>query len=253
MTDETNGTNLEGVMRRIRKLLAIAEDSRGDPNECAAAARMAESLMRKFEIEHAEVLTEKIRNAGEEAFDTVDLGAGMDVKWKVSKASGWAGLLGVAVAKLYDCQARYGIRSDGGKTIRFSGYKTDVEMCKYTYEFVVANMAAASRAYTKDIAFGARAEGESFRRGYILAVNSKLNELRREKQAEMQEAASSRALVVVKAQAVAQHFGEVRYGSAKSTTRQGEAFEQGRSQGSKLDVGRRGIGSSSSNGTLRLG
>lgn len=239
-------------MRRVRKLLAIAQDGRGDPNECAAAARMAESIMRKYEIEHADVISAELKNAGSDAFDTCDIGAGMDVNWKVRTASGWVGWLGVAIAELYDCQARYG-QVNGYKTIRFSGYRTDVQMAKFTYEYIVNQMGIASRAFTKTHSGspGVRAEAESFRRGFILSCVNSLTKLLKEKTAEMQEASSSRALVIVKSQAVAEHFGQVRYRKGNANTRQGDAFEQGRSQGSKVDVGRRGI-TTDSGSSLRL-
>jgi hypothetical protein len=242
MTEENN---LDSVMRRVKKLLAIAQDARGDANECAAAARMAESIMRKYEIEHADVISAEIKNAGAEAFDYCNIGAGMDVSWKVKTASGWAGWLAVAVANLYECQARYG-EVEGYKTIKFSGYRTDVQMAKFTYEYIVNQMGAASREFTKNHTgeFGVRAEAESFRRGFIQACIASLKKLIEEKKAEMQEAASSRALVIVKSQAVAQHFGEVKYGASNSKTRQGEAYDQGRTKGSQVDVTRRGVGHS---------
>jgi hypothetical protein len=46
-TDNTKDVDLESVMRRVRKLLAIAEDHRADPAEAAAAAGMAERIMRE--------------------------------------------------------------------------------------------------------------------------------------------------------------------------------------------------------------
>ena len=43
----SDSPDLESILRRVRKLLAIAEDGRGDPNEAAAAAQQAERIMRK--------------------------------------------------------------------------------------------------------------------------------------------------------------------------------------------------------------
>jgi hypothetical protein len=232
--------NLDSIMRRVKKLLAIAEDSRGDPNECAAAARMAESIMRKYQIDHADAISVELQT--EAAFDTGDVGSTLDPERRSVEAAGWAGRLAVAVAKLYDAQARYVRTVRYGKTLRFSGYKVDVEMARYTYLFIVNSMAAASRAYLKDTYGAGRAAGEAFRQGYIAAVCSKLAALRREKDAEMQQASSSRALVLNKANAVAAHFGSVKYGKGGGyRTSQGDAFQSGREQGSRLDVGRRGV------------
>lgn len=43
---EDRADNLESVLRRVRKLLAIAEDSRANAEEASAAAAMAERGVR---------------------------------------------------------------------------------------------------------------------------------------------------------------------------------------------------------------
>ena len=55
--------NLEGVMRRIQKLLAIANDGRGDPNEAASAAAMAEKMMRKYQLDNADIVAAVLMHA----------------------------------------------------------------------------------------------------------------------------------------------------------------------------------------------
>jgi hypothetical protein len=241
MTEETN---LESTMRRVRKLLAIAEDSRGDPNECAAAARMAESIMRKYQIEHADVIAAELQTA--DAFDSADVGSSLDPEAASKESSGWAGILAVYVADLYDCQARFERTPHYGKTIRFSGYKVDVEVARQTYVFIVNNMAAASRQYLRENRWAGRKEGNSFRMGYILGAGQNIKALIAEKKAEMYQASSSRALVIAKDRAVAAHFGSVNYRAGKSrVSYQSDAYSSGRDAGSKLDVGRRGVGHTS--------
>ena len=241
--------NLEAVMRRIKKLLAIAEDSRGDPNECAAAARMAESIMRKYQIDHADVISAELQR--EDAFDSTFVGTTMDPEGASKEASGWAGILAVQVANLYDCQARYSWSAKHGKSLKFSGYKLDTELARQTYVFIVNNMAAASRLYLKENRWAGRREGESFRNGYIAAVNASIKDMIRAKRAEMEQASSSRSLVIVKANAVAERFGSVNYpSSGRGRSYQGDAFGAGREAGSKLDVGRRGIGGGAAVGRI---
>jgi len=240
--------NLESTMRRIKKLLAIAEDSRGDPNECAAAARMAESIMRKFQIEHADVISAELQR--EDAFDSTYVGTTMDPEGASKEAAGWAGILAVAVAKLYDCQARYCWSAKHGKSLKFSGYKLDTELARQTYVFIVNNMAAASRVYLKENRWAGRVEGNAFRNGYITGARMSINELIREKKAEMQQASSSRSLVLVKANAVSERFGKVKYRQSSDRVYQSDSFSAGRDKGSKLDVGRRGVGNSSASRAL---
>jgi len=138
--------DLASVLRRVQKLLAIAEDGRANPNEAAAAARMAEAVMRTYQIEHADVISAELRLGGAEAFASIDVGSTMNLDARdVKQASGWAGILAVPVAELNDCQARYASVPERGRTIRFSGYASDVQVCRYTFEFIVNSMAAASR------------------------------------------------------------------------------------------------------------
>lgn len=245
--------NLAGVMRRIAKLLAIAEDSRGDPNECAAAARMAESVMRKYQIDHAYVIGAELQRGGDDAFGSEDVGSTLNPEGYSHDSSGFAGILAVAVALLHDCQVRYTRTEKHGKTIRFSGYTGDAQMCRFTYIYLVDQMVRAAGAYRKtpEGKWAGRAGAEAFRRGFNSAVVKLLHDATRAKAADMQVASTSRDLVIVKSTAVAKHFGDIKYRkSAGHFTKQGEAYSRGRDEGSKVDVGRRGI--SHSGGSVGL-
>lgn len=52
----THNTELDAVIRRVQKLLAIAQDDRANEHEAAAAAAQAEKLMRKFQIDHTDFI-----------------------------------------------------------------------------------------------------------------------------------------------------------------------------------------------------
>lgn len=240
MTEDSQ--DLASVLRRVQKLLAIAEDGRANPNEAAAAARMAEAVMRKYQIEHADVISAELTRGAAEAFACVDVGSTMNPDaLNVKQASGWAAVLAVPVAELNSCQARYALDAVRGKTIRFSGYASDVQVCRFTYEFIVSSMVAASRRYLTENAC-TRSQAESFRRGYISACSASLRQAKRDKDAEMAEASSSRDLVFVKENAVARHFGAIEYRKKSGRYASAQAFHQGHVEGSKLEVGTRGVG-----------
>lgn len=239
--------DMAGVMRRIAKLLAIAQDSRGDANECAAAARMAESVMRKYQIEHADVLMTELNKGDAESFADEDVGSSLNPDGRSSEASGWAGILAVHVAKLHDCQARFVRTLKYGKTLRFSGFAVDAQVARATYHYLVTQMKHATKQWASQQYGASRAVTEAFRRGYCASLGASLKSALEAKQREMQEASSSRALVIVKADAVAKHFGTVRYSKAGSyRTSQGDAYSSGREEGRKVDVTRRSVGNSSS-------
>lgn len=250
-TNSTNDTNLEGVMRRVKKLLAIAEDGRANAEEASAAAGMAERIMRKYQIEHADVLSVELARGGAELFKSADVGSSLNPEGRSEQASGWAGILAVSVAELHDCQARYATTSKHGKTLRFQGYASDVQMAKFTYLYLVNAMAAESRAFARDNEGVTRKDSEAFRRGFSSAVNSALRKAWREKGKAMQAAASSRALVVAKDSAVAAHFGAIKYTTRRAGhSTSGQAFSDGFARGQKVDVGRCAVGGGSGNPLL---
>ena len=56
---------LASVMRRVRKLMALANDGRGDVNEMAAAAEMAAKIMAKYRLDYADVLAAELRSGAD--------------------------------------------------------------------------------------------------------------------------------------------------------------------------------------------
>lgn len=249
MTTDTNDN--AGVMRRIQKLLAIAQDGRGDPNEAAAAAGMAERLMRKFNIEHADLLMKEIaRGAGK--FATFKCSANMKRddprRPTLQRNPSWASWLAYEVAKLNDCEIRQ-FTDHRGAVLGFMGFESDAQVAGWMFDYLVSELIKGCKTYQK-AATRTKAESESFRRGFVLALCGKLSSLRAEKTAEMQEAVASRALVVSKTQALVEHFGEFKYKESKTTTKVvGDAYHAGRTAGGKVDVGRKGIGGTAGPGT----
>ena len=69
----------DSILRRIQKLLAIAGDDRADPNEAAAAAGMAEKVMRKYQIDHAELIMNGLKQGHDLSTEDIALAAGMCV------------------------------------------------------------------------------------------------------------------------------------------------------------------------------
>lgn len=244
--------DLSGVMRRIAKLLAIAQDPRANSEEASAAAGMAERIMRKYQIDNVDAVSAELQQGLAESFDSVFVGGTLDLNAEnVKSCSGWAGILAVPVAELNACQARYSRDRVKGKCIQFSGYKGDVGVCKYIYEYIVTNMAAAAKRYMKENGC-TRSETESFRRGFVNAVCAKLRKEMADKQREMQQAATSRDLVVVKENAVAKHFGDVNYSKRSSRSASRSGYSEGYDQGSQFDPNRRGVGSNGGSNTQRI-
>jgi hypothetical protein len=238
--DRDSMSEMDRMMGRVRKLLAIAEDSRANPNEAAAAAHQADVIMRKYQIDNADLIMKDMNTAGREAFDSMDVSALMkrETVGKThlpKKIPSWASWLAVNIAQLHDCQARIVRTAAMGMCLRFSGYKSDVMIAAWTFDYLCGTMIRSCRAWQHEAPRG-KDESESYRRGFVLELCRKLREFKQEKEREMQQASSSRALVVVKARAVAEFFGAVSYGTSKANTSRGDAYAQGREAGSKVDV-----------------
>jgi hypothetical protein len=246
-----SGTNLDSVKRRVAKLMAIASDDRANPAEAASAAAMAERLMRKFQIDNVELVTSQLKSGAAEFFSEEFVGTTLDPEGYSKTKCAWSGILAVAVAELHDCQARFSWSTKHGKSLKFSGYAEDAQMARFTYVYLVQSMALASRQYLAAFQHDGRRGAENFRRGFNAALVASLNEASASKKREMQVESDSRALVVVKEDAVAKQFGVVKYSHRSENTRFDRAFHSGVTEGRKVDVTRRGLSTGSSN--LQLG
>lgn len=238
----TTPTDLESVLRRVHKLLAIAGDDRANPAEAAAAASQAEKVMRKYQIEHADVISASLQR--DDSFDEQDISGTMNPSAVSKTTTTWGGMLSLAVGRLHDCRVCWARTSALGVCVRYSGYKSDTQVAVWTHLFIVNAMVSALRAYQRAHGSG-RQDSERFRKGFIIAVVSSINKAIQAKHEEMAQAVASRALVVVKAQAVAERFGaqEIKHNRFSQS---GDAFHSGQAEGHKVDVGRRGVASGQS-------
>jgi len=105
--------------------------------------------MRKYQIEHADVIEAELKRGGAESFAHADCGSSLNPEGRSEQASGWAGILAVVVAQFHDCQVRYVDGYQYGKTVRFQGYAADAQMARFTYVYLVTTMAAAGRQFLK--------------------------------------------------------------------------------------------------------
>lgn len=253
--------DLSKIMDRIRKLLAIAEDSRANPNEAAAAAHQAQTLMQKFQIDNADILLSKAQKAEDQEFGTVDVAAKMkrnvDNGHKAQRLPNWASWIAVRVAQLNDCNVIIAYNPDHGAVARFQGFAADAQVAGWMYDYLLNCLIGDLRAWQR-AEFRSKADSTAYRVGYAKALCSKLREMDTARKADMQQhGASAGALVVAKSNAVAAHFGAAKYGTSKSTAGQSgsaDAYYAGRDAGRKVDVGRRGLGNAGgSTGRILIG
>lgn len=248
--------NMEGVLRRIQKLLAIAGDERADAAEAAAAAGMAERLMRKFQLDNDAVLAAKLRSDPRSGMSSKDIFANMkrdDPSRPPAKTNpSWAQQIAVGVARLNECEVRQGWGVDKfGKTtacMKLFGYAADVEVAAWTFDALVSAMLRGCAAFNS--ANGDRVAGEAYRRGFVAALCMALQRATAEKSA---AAVAGRALVVAKAAAIQEAFGTFKYVQRKgSGVRNYGAFAAGQADGRRVDVTQRAVGGGEVRNVARL-
>ena len=105
---------------------------------------------------------------------------------------------------------------------------------------------------TEDYAQGGRSVLNSYRQGVATGILAALKDLTKKKAQETKASSAGTALVVAKAQAIAEAYGNHPTRRAKtSVTRSSGAFAAGVQDGRAVDVGRRAVTGSTSS-TLRL-
>lgn len=237
--------NLDSIMRRVQKLLAIAQDDRANPNEAAAAAGMAERIMRKYQIDHSELIIKELK-AGADLETSECLCTAKTNGTKVESVPLWASWMASAVADFNDCGAQIATNSNREKVVRFYGYAGDVQVAKYMLDYLVATTLRLCREFktTEDYAVYGRSGLASYRSGVASGICSAVRALIEVK--EQEQASTGTALVVVKQDAIVAKYGEV-FGkkSSKTKTTSGHNFSAGFQDGRKVDVNVRGVTGSS--------
>lgn len=255
--------DMQGVLRRIQKLLAIAGDARADANEAASAAAMAEKLMRKFQLDNADVMAADLRSKRERAVKApafANMKRGDAKRPPVQQVPGWGQHLAVAVARLHDCEVRLGRAARPGTQnvqdacLWFFGTESDVAVVVWTFDYLVGAMLRGCAQFNADAVRAgtpSKAASESFRRGFVAAVTAALRAATAEK-ARAAYAGGS-ALVVAKRAAIVEQFGEFKYGAAKTVSvSDAAAFVNGRAAGARVDVMRRAVSGSAAPSVARL-
>ena len=233
--------DLSSVMRRIKKLLNIANDKRADPNEAAAALAQAERSMAFYQVSHAELIQDELKAFTDATFNFYDVDSTIVAAApRVARPDPWAGMLAVGIARLNNAQTRFVVDKLFGRMIRFEGYAPDVAVCKYSWRFILNNMRKHKGS-------------NDFNMGYAMAVLDQLKLAKDIKDQEDQGAPGSRALVVVKASAVEDHFGKIEYGKGRVNVNDRGAFERGQQEGQKLNALMRGIENKPTTTTKRIG
>lgn len=235
--------DLESVKRRVQKLLAIAEHERSDPNEAAAAVGMAEKIMRKYQLDYAEVIMTALKKGDDlETADIVCSAKTNGTKTKV--VSTWVGFLAVAIGELTECGCRSSWTADFEACVRFYGYAADVQLAGWMLRYLVETTNRLCNEYKKtaEYEFGGRRVLNSYRHGVSIGITQSIRNLVAAKKQEVQTSTGT-SLMVVKQEAIVTKYGEFTTRSSKTKVSRGDSFFQGVTDGRKVNVSQRPLSS----------
>lgn len=203
----SNVSDRERAIEKVRKLLAMANDGRGNMNEAEVAMRQATALMSKFNIEAAEaqladLCSDQPDLVREHCVPNYDKGAR-----PAKSIPAWVGVIAVGVARLCQVKADGSRTKDGAASVRFSGYATDVVFATWLLPLLCRAVFNEARI---QLGKASLAERETFRRSAAGQLQRRLEALADEEKAQVPS--SSTALVVIdkKQQVIAEAFGEMR-------------------------------------------
>lgn len=206
--------DMEKVIRRITKLLALSDLSHNpSENEAISASLAAQKLLAKYNLSIADVTEE---HDPKESIEQVVADVGTGQKWKYTLSN--------VVAENYACQTF----SRGAEQIIFYGYKADVLIARrvFVYLFKVGNRLAAQyvKQYREDVYRNASGVYNSFVQGFTDGVRK-----------ELEKQCTALALVI---QPEVQESWEIFSANFKAVDRSvsvmdGDAYEEGRIEGKR--------------------
>ena len=228
------------LFKKVKKLLKLAESA--NEHEASLAASRASDILEKYNLDMAGMEMEH---------DEVDENG---VTMKSSKPAAWMEALLFTVVETYFCRSI--IHGKGRYTI--VGTKADVEVARYTFDYLYGIIDRLADAYIAERAedwAGGRwnSGGETkkkvryaYSRGVVKTVNSRLFEIQDNRKRDLSDKGQKcRDLVVVKNGEIRKYidskWGKMKTKSAGTTVGSRSAFENGKVDGKRVNVSSGGI------------
>ena len=229
---------MSDVRDKITKLLAMANDSRGNEHENEIAMRMAERLMRQHNIDVADLEAATGKQTQYE-WSSVIIPVGEKAKacnWNPI----WMGFLGVGVGRFTDCRASWAAHPVYQSCMKFEGDAVDLEYAAWLFKML------RDHGYSESKSVAGR-HRETFRKSYAIRLCERMTQLRAERDVAMKAAITKTgtALMVVQNKLALRdkEFGKQRTRTQKQKF-SSDGFHQGRAAAEKVNLNRP-IGSNS--------
>lgn len=229
------------ILEKIKKLLAFASDTRGNPNEVAAAARQVEAMLRKYNLEMSDVIMAEL-DANSDAVDSATFFLRYRKRSKAyDKLPNWANWIAVRTSALFDCHVSlakaYSPEGRWEAAFRFFGYRTDLVICTWMMDYFLAEIFRASKKHPEIVG---RKAHDSFREAAAIVLCARLKEVidERERAERGPVGTPGTALVVRKRAAIEEKFGDFQYGKPSKSRRDHDydAYAKGMEAGRQISI-----------------
>ena len=220
------------IKDRINKLLAMANDTRGNEHENEVAMRMAERLMRQHNIDVADLEASTGQKAAY-SWSSITIAVGEQAA-RATWRPMWIGFLGLGVGKFTDCRTTWVEDADYGHCIKFEGDATDLEYAAWLFK----KLRDFGYAESKSVAGKHR---ETFRKSYAIRLQERMRVLRAERDQAMKEAVTKtgNALMVVNNKLALRDAQFGRQGVRNSRANLGsQGFREGRNAADRANFSR---------------
>lgn len=195
--------SINSIEVKVQKLLAMAHDA-SSPEEATTALKMARHLIDKHQLDETKI-------SAAASPETLTQSRCFNSKKRYPL---WQQTLVIGIARLNDCRAALDRENSTGcsaprKTLRFQGYKSDVDTAMLMYEYLIKVIDNLARAYR-----GRRAR-EFFRKGFVNGVGLQIDTICAQRST--LKTTNGRSLVVKKLDQVEKTFGLCRYRTVTRT------------------------------------
>ena len=227
----------EQAIRKAQKLMAVAMDGRGNDHEAERALAQAETLMRKFGIEQAEIASTRAATDFDwaEAFHPYG-----PPKNPAKSCPRWFQFISTGVANFTDTIVRLHYDPALGYGVGFYGERADTLFAQWLVGYLKASVWEALNAAHRQHPEWNRSDMEDFRKAMAARLSSRMRDLRLERDAEFAAAASSQgtgmALVLVTDKLAKRdaEFGSPKYKHSRITVRDQMAAHKGSLAGDQV-------------------
>jgi len=229
------------ILEKVKRLLSLSNNNT-NVNEAASAFKAAQRLLSEHRLSMADI---------DGLTDEDAIGVDDDGLYVGKRAITWKGQLGIGIAQCNGCDVYWCHVAGGKKSLKAVGRQSNIDIVRWLYRSVSAQIDWLCKSAMLHQGSGGKTFSNSFRLGAVSAVIVRLKEAKKEVE---QAYDGTHALVLVKNQdaAVKQFMGTLGLRKRQVNSRyNGNAYNQGKSAGGRVNLSRGGLGQGGSRNQLR--